>query len=121
MGSVHAVGSPGTVGKASGGRIFAYNNVSTTPQQILGIDPQRVSFTVHNPGTVDIFIAPLDQAILMNQMDAPLTPSVSALGGCFRVYANGGELTIGGECQKGWQAFCASGSGNPLTVMVSRI
>ena len=50
-----------------------------------------------------------------------LTPSTSTLGGCFRVYANGGQLTLGGECQGQWQAFSASASSNPLTVVDSNV
>lgn len=114
-----SVGSPGTVGSASGGRTYAFNNISTTPQQVVGANPQRQSITVHNPGTIDAFFAP---AFVQNSgQDAPLVPTPSALGGCYRVYANGGTLTITGECQKPWQAFSASASGNPLTVTDSNV
>lgn len=114
-----SVGSPGTVGSASGGRTYAFNNLSTTPQQILGANPQRQWFTVHNPGAVDIFVAP--SVVIVNGSDSPLTPSTGALGGCYRVYANGGEKTFYGEVQKAWQAFSASASSNPLTVTDSTI
>lgn len=114
-----SVGSPGTVSAASGGYTYAINNLSTAPQPILGIDPQRISITVHNPGTIDAFFAP---AFSQNTgSDVALVPSTSALGGCYRVYANGGTLILTGECQKAWQAFSASANGNPLTVEVSRI
>lgn len=114
-----SVGSPGTVGSASGGRTYAFNNLSTTPQQVLGANPQRQNITVHNPGTIDVFFAPA--SVIVNGSDSPLVPSPSALGGCFRVYANGGTLTISGECQKAWQAFSASASNNALTVMDSSV
>ena len=114
-----SVGSPGTVSAASGGYTYAINNLSTAPQNVLGVDPQRVSITVHNPGSVDALFAPL--FVQNTGTDVALVPSPSALGGCYRVYANGGTLTLTGECQKGWQALSISGVANPLTVEVSRI
>lgn len=114
------VGSPGAISSASGGLVSGTNTLSTIPQQILSVNPSRQSFTVHNPGTVDAYVAQTTQ--LVGGTDAPFTPSFpSALGGCFLVFANGGTLEISGECQKAWQAFSASGSNNPLTVMVSRV
>ena len=110
-----SVGSPGTVGSASGGRVYAFNNLSATPQQVLGANPQRQSITFHNPGTIDILSAPA--TVLVGGAASALVPSTSALGGCFRVFANGGSLTITGECQGAWQAFSASASNNSLTVM----
>ena len=119
MSIVSGVGSPGTVSAAAGGYTYAINNLNTTPQQILGINPQRVSITVHNPGTIDAFFAP---ATVQNTgSDVALVPSTGALGGCYRIFANGGTLILTGECQKAWQAFSASASGNPLTVEVSNI
>lgn len=114
-----SVGSPGTVGSASGGRTYAFNNLGTSPQQVVGANPQRQTITVHNPGTVDILFAP--SVVLVNGSDVALIPSLAALGGCYRVYANGGTLTITGECQKPWQAFAASGSNNALTITDSNV
>jgi hypothetical protein len=114
-----SVGSPGTVGAASGGRVYAFNNLTTTPQQVVAGNPQRQSITFHNPGTIDAFVAPA--SVIVNGSDTPLVPSTAALGGCFRIYANGGTLTITGECQKAWQAFSASATGNALTVMDSAV
>lgn len=120
MGQItHGVGSPGTVGPASGGRVHAFNDLSTTPEQVLGTSSQRQSIIFHNPGTVDIFIAPA--FVVVNNSDVALVPSISALGGCVRVFANGGSLVISGECQKPWQAFAASASNNPLTIIESWI
>ncbi len=116
---ITSVGSPGTVSSASGGRTYAYNNISTVPEQIIGANPQRQKITIHNPGTVDIFVAPV--YVISNGSDTALTPSPTSLGGCFRVYANGGTLVIDGECQKPYQAFSASGTNNPLTVVDSSI
>lgn len=119
MSIITGVGSPGTVGGASGGYTYAYNNLSTAPQQVIPADPQRKEINVHNPGSVDILFAP---AFVQNTgSDVALVPSPTALGGCYRVFANGGTLKITGECQKPWQAFSISGSSNPLTVEVSRV
>lgn len=113
------VGSPGAIGAASGQRVYAYNNLSTTPQQVVGDNPQRQSITFHNPGSVDVFVAPTQ--IQNGGSDTPLVPSTIGLGGCFRIFANGGTLRVEGEVAKPWQAFSASGSSNPLTVMVSNV
>lgn len=113
------VGSPGTVGPVSGARTYAYNNLTTSPQQVAGANPARQSITFHNPGTIDIFVAP---AFVQNTgSDVALVPSTGALGGCYRVYANGGTLTLTGEVQKPYQAFAASATGNPLTVTDTNI
>ena len=112
------IGAPEAIGGASGGYTIAINNLSTTPQVVLPIDPGRVNFMVHNPGSVDAFVA--QQFTQGTGSDAALTPSPTSLGGCWRVYANGGTLLVSGECQKSWQAFSLSGSANPLTIQVSR-
>lgn len=115
-------GYPGAGSIASGGKVYSYNNVSTSPAQVAPANPSRQSITFHNPGTVDIFIAPaLAFASLGAASPTALAPTTSALGGCFRVFANGGQLTVTGECQGAWQAFSASSSGNALTVMDSNI
>lgn len=113
------VGSPGTVGSASGGRTYAFNNLTTAPVQVIGANAQRQKITFHNPGAVDIFVAPL--YVQTTGSDVQLVPSPTSLGGCFRVYANGGSLEITGECQKPYQAFSATGSGNPLTVVDTNV
>lgn len=114
-----SVGSPGTVGSAGGARTYSFNNISTTPAQVIGANPQRQSAWFHNPGTVDIFIAP---ATVQNTgSDVTLTPSLAALGGCILVYANGGEVLLTGPCQKAYQAFARTGSTNALTVVDSTI
>lgn len=115
------VGSPGTVSAASGGRVYAFNNISDISQIVLGINPERQRIVVHNPGTVDIFFGPL--VVIVNGSDVGLNASPTALGGMFRVYANGGTIEITGECQKQWQSFCVEGGGstNPLTIMDSNV
>ena len=114
------VGSPGTLSAASGGSPLAFNSISTVPQVVVGLNPARRRITVHNPGTVDVFFAPTTVAGPTGS-DIALTPSTGSLGGCFRVYANGGTLVIDGECQKPWQAFAVSGTTNPLTILVTNI
>ena len=51
------------------------------------------------------------------------SPSNAALGGCIRVYGNGGQFTIEGECQGAYQAFAVTGAGttNPLTVIDTNV
>lgn len=113
------VGSPGAISGAGGGRTYAYNNLTTTPQQIVGANAFRQRITVHNPGTVDALVAPT--SVQNTGSDVVLTPGPSSRGGCFLVYANGGTLVIDGECQKSYQALSVSGSGNPLTVVDSNV
>lgn len=113
------VGAPAAISAASGGYTYAINNLSPTPQTVLGVDSGRQSIVCHNPGNVDAFIAPL--FVQNTGSDVALAPTTLALGGCYRIYGNGGTLTLTGEVQKGWQIFSASGSGNPLTVTVSRV
>ena len=107
-------------GPTSGGKIYAFNNVSTSPEVVAPANVNRQSITFHNPGAVNIYVAPVNvQALnsvsgtITNQV---LTPSNVALGGCFIVGAGGGFITLTGECQGSYQAFSATGSGNALTV-----
>ena len=105
---------------ASGGKVYAYNNMSTTPAQVAPANQSRTQITFHNPGTIDIFVAPATSLNASGQA-VTLAPNTGALGGCFRVFANGGTLVINGECQTAWQAFTASSSGQPFTVMDSNL
>ena len=108
------------VGPTSGGKIYAFNNVSTTPEVVAPANVARQSITFHNPGANNIYIAPsIVQALnsvggtITNQN---LTPSLGALGGCFVVGAGGGFITLTGECQGAYQAFATTGTTNALTV-----
>lgn len=112
-------GAARTVSAASGGKVYGYNAVSTTPAEVAPANPQRQKITFHNPGTVDLYIAPV--LIQTTGLSVAFSPTTSALGGCFLVYANGGALAIEGECQGAWQALAASGSDNSLTVMDSNV
>ena len=123
------VGASLVFSSASGGKIYGYNNIAeAAPKVVAQPNPSRVSITFHNPGATDIFIAPVNTQNTVgtaptNPSNSPLIPSNAALGGCFRVYGNGGALVISGECQGGWQALAVTGAGanNPLTVMESNV
>lgn len=119
-----SLGGSSVISSASGGKIHAYNAIGTIVDPVnsivIGANPSRTQITFHNPGSQDIFIAP---TTVINNSGAAiaLLPSLANLGGCFRVFANGGTLVINGECQTAWFAFAASGSNNPLTVMDSNL
>lgn len=120
-------GSPLAFSSASGGKVYGYNNISNLAAIVVAqANTSRQKITFHNPGTEDIFIAPSNvQNVLgtapTNPSNVALVPTTAALGGCFRVYGNGGVLSIEGECQGAWQALAAAGTTNPLTVMDSNV
>ncbi len=115
------VGGAQVFSSASGGKIYAFNTISTTPQQVAPANVSRTKITFHNPGDVDIFIAPAVTLSPTTGSNVTLTPTTSVLGGCWRVFSNGGSLEITGECSGAWQAFSASSSAKPLTVMDSNL
>jgi hypothetical protein len=106
-------------GNLQNSTVIAVNNLGTSPVQVIGVSPTRAQLTFHNPGTVDLVVFPT--TVLQNVAGGGsinLTPSVGALGGGFRVFANGGDRVVGGPaCTQAWQALSVSGSGNPLTIM----
>lgn len=122
------------VGPTSGGKVYAFNNIGTSPSVVAPNNPQRVSITFDNPGTQDIIVFPCNvQAYqpswnsnntlltgsgnTISISNVALTPTTSALGGGYRIFANGGSRTFqGGEIQGSWQALAVSGSTNTLTV-----
>jgi len=95
--------------------IFAFNNISTTAQVVAQVNPARGAILFHNPGTVDIVVGP--STVNVAGASANLALTTGALGGGFRIYANGGTLTLTGNVAGAWQALSVSASGNPLTVM----
>lgn len=115
MGIFSGVGSPGTVASASGGKVTPFVIPATAAVQAIAGNPQRVRITFHNPGTVNVYVAPTITAT-----GGALNPTLSALAGTFIIFP-GGLLAIEGECQTAWQAFAASGTNNPLTVMESNV
>src|SRR5215472_18062309 len=101
---VGPAGASAVVNAASGGKVYAYNNISNAaPSTVAQANPARTSIVFHNPGANDIFIGPL--YVQNTGADVQLNPTTASLGGMFRVFANGGQLTITGECQKQWQAL----------------
>lgn len=115
-------GSPLAFASASGGKVYAYNNVAeASVLQVAPANQFRTKIIFHNPGTSDIFISPVN--VQTTGSNVVLTPSNAALGGCFRVYGNGGTLAVEGECQGAFQAFAVTGAGsaNPLTVMDTNV
>lgn len=122
------------VGPTSGGKVYAFNNLGTTPQLVAPQNNARTQITFDNPGTNDIIVFPSEVQAL-NSVPASindttgsgsisnqaLTPTTSALGGGYRVYGNGGTRTISGECTGSWQALAVTGSDNPLTVTDSNL
>lgn len=110
-------GSPLAFSSASGGKVYAYNNISTVPSVVAPANTSRQRITFHNPGDVDILIAP--SYVINTGSNVALVPAAGARGGCYLVYANGGTLEIAGECQGSWQALSVSDSGKPLTVVDS--
>ena len=119
------------VGPTNGGKTYAYNNISTSPEVVAPSNVNRGSITFHNPGTVNAVIFPAQVQALNtaptstngqpNITNQTLTPTPSALGGGLYVYANGGQITLTGECTGIYQALSVSGSGNPLTVIESNV
>ena len=115
-------GSPLAFSAASGGKVYAFNNVAeAAPIVVAPANPSRQRIVFHNPGANDVFIGP--SLVQTSGSNVALSPSNAALGGCFRVYGNGGTLAVEGECQGAWQAFALTGAGsdNPLTVMDSNV
>jgi hypothetical protein len=120
MAIFQGVGAPGTVGPASGGKIYAYNAL-TTLQTVAPANASRVSITFHNPGAIDIFVGPVIGFASLTAAQGTLTPTTANYGGCFRVFANGGTLVVTGECQGAWQALTSDASTGKLTVMDSNV
>jgi hypothetical protein len=94
--------------------VTAVNNIGTTVTPIIGANPTRNSINFHNPGAVDIVVFP---TFVLTATPAPFAPTTSALGGGYRIFANGGDRTVTGNvaCQA-WQALAVSSSNNPLTI-----
>ena len=121
MGIIVGVGGSGTYTNASGGKVYGYTSIGTTPQVVALPNPSRQKITFHNPGGNDILVAPSVASNYITGAQTPFVPTTTLYGGCFRVFGNGGTLVIEGECQIGWQAFALTGSANQFTVMESNI
>jgi hypothetical protein len=119
MGITTNVGSPGAVSSASGGKVYAYNAISTAPAVVAPANTSRQTIVFHNPGTGNLYVGP-SQVLNAAGSGVPLTPTTAAVGGCFILFP-GATLTVTGECQGSWQAFAAANANNPLTVMDSNL
>jgi len=120
-GQMFGVGSPGSASGASGGKFLSYNNISTAPQVVAAANPNRVRISFWNPhASITMFIAPSQVMIIGQSAPVTLTPSVANLGGCIPLFA-GNRIEFTGECQGSFQAFSASGSALPLTVIDSNV
>lgn len=117
---LRGVGSSGSVGPTSGGKVYAFNNLdAVTPVAVAPANPNRTRISFHNPGTVDVIVFP---ALVQTSGSSAANPAtVAAKGGSYLVYANGGERLIEGECQGAWNALAVSAVSNPLTVTDSNI
>jgi hypothetical protein len=115
---VSGVGASATVSSASGGKVYAYNALDNTIAILVApANPSRRKITFHNPGDVDVLVFPI-----VNAAGGTNAPTVAAPGGAFRIFSNGGALTIEGECQGQWNALAIGGATNkPLTVMDSNV
>lgn len=114
------------VGPTNGGKIYAYNNLGTSPLVVAPVNVNRGSITFHNPGSVSVVVFPvnvqaLNTAPTNSGSNVPLTPTTLLLGGGLYIYANGGQITLTGECSGSFQALATSGSNNPLTVIESNV
>ena len=120
------------VGPTNGGKILAYNNLGTTPEVVAPANVNRGSITFHNPGSVNVVVfpvivqnvpstAPTSSNGQPSYINTPLTPTTLTLGGGLLIYANGGQITLTGECSGSFQALATSGSNNPLTVIESNV
>ena len=107
---------------ASGGKVYGYNTISESGLvTVAAANSGRVRITFHNPGANDLFIAPV--VIQTSGSNVAFSPNNAALGGCIRIYGNGGQFTIEGEYQGAYQAFAVTGAGttNPITVIDTNV
>lgn len=97
-------------------RVYAFNNIGTSPIMLVSPNPSRASITFHNPGSQLAYVFPLRALDPNSGQNYILMANLGALGGCFAL-AFKDTLFIGGSSAKmEWHGMSASGSGNPLTV-----
>ena len=94
--------------------VTAINNLTTTPEPVIGPNASRIGITFHNPGSIDTVVFPTE--VLQGGVSVPLTPNVATLGGGF-LLPQGATLFMGGRiARQGWQALAMNGTNNPLTI-----
>jgi hypothetical protein len=98
--------------------VIGINNIGTSPVSIISASPTRKKLTFHAPGANDIIVFPTTVlAGTPGGGSITLAPSLAALGGGFRIFANGGLTTIEGRiARQAWQALSVAGANQPLTV-----
>lgn len=116
------VGGSQSFSSTSGGKVYAYDAINNLANTVVApANTARQKITFHNPGVNDILIFPTTKLNAAG-LAVPNTPNVGALGGTFRLFANGGTwLFEGGEYTGSWQAYSIDGVANPLTVVDSNI
>lgn len=119
MSIISHVGGSATFGAASGGKVYAYNNLGTTAQVLAPANPYRRKITFINPGIVNVLVGPAQQ--YLNGSLVTLNLSLVAAGGGILVVADGGIFVVEGECQIAWQGLAVSGANNPFTVIDTNI
>lgn len=121
MSIVSGVGASPSVGSTSGGKTYGYSTL-TTLVQVAPANQQRRKITFHNPGPVDILVSMTQYlASVAATTLSTFTPTTSAYGGCYRIFANGGTLEVEGECQLAWQALTVDASAGQLTVVDTNV
>lgn len=122
MAILGGIGASQTFSSASGGKVYSFNGLTTALLALVApANPARQRIRFHNPGAIDIFIYPQFAINITTGSNVALVPSTVNLGGCTRVYGNGGTLEIIGECQGQWGAFAADNTGTSLTVIDSNV
>lgn len=122
MGIISGVGASGTVSSANGGKVYSLNSLNAVTASVLAPpNPQRMQILFHNPGVVDILVFPQFAINYQTGVGINNPATVAAPGGGFIVFANGGSLTLTGECQVAWYGFAVSGAAGALTVMDSNV
>lgn len=113
-------GGPQAFSSASGGKVYAFNNLdAVTAVTVAPANTNRQKIIFHNPGTNNVLVFPA--LVQTSGSSAAAAVTVAAPGGGFLVYGNGGTLEVTGECSGAWKALAASGASNALTVMDSNI
>lgn len=100
-----------------GGNSLGFNNLSTTPAQVVAPDQQRKSITFHNPNQNSSVVIAV--YLILDANGNPVAVSPASPGGSWTIVP-GGLFTFTGDIQGAWGAFSYTGSGNGLTLLSSR-
>lgn len=129
MVATSGAGGSQAIGPTSGGKVYAFNIIGASPVVVAPKNPQRPSITFHNPGPNVVIVYPqfvqaLNQVAVIADVSLSATgvgPNGTLLGGCLIIPANGGWITITGECSGPYMAFALAGTANCLTVMDTNV